>query len=172
VTRRRFSYFIAGGIALLDAVYRMFEGTRPIDWLILGTDGLVLSVIILFEGPEWWHKRRATKKAKLLLPLIESGRRVQSSVPYQDRESTDELFEWAESAKSWWANAEITIAALSPQAATAFTYLRNVESADRFAIDKSGRPYRLSGYAGDIYQSLQLRLGNLQRIIEDPETYF
>lgn len=172
MTRRRSFLFPLGGFALADAIYRIFAGTRPMDWLILGVDGLVLFVIVLFEGPEWFHKRRAAKKVKILIPLLERGRHIQSSVPYQYRENSPELLEWAETAKSWWTSTEIAVAGLSPRAATAFNHLLNFDSADRVALDKSGLPYRLVGYVGDIYQSLQLKLGNLQRIIENAEIYF
>ncbi|MHB1959213.1 MAG: hypothetical protein ACYCO5_09295 [Acidobacteriaceae bacterium] len=172
MSRRRSWPLVAGGITLGAVLYRIFHGTRAIDWLILSVDGLVLSVIVLFEGPGWWHKRRAAKKVKILIPLLERGRQIQSSVPYQHRENSPELSEWAETAKSWWTSTEAVLAALSPRAATAFNHLLNFDSADRVAMDRSGRPYHLCGYAGDMYQSLQLKLGNLQRIIENPETYF
>lgn len=172
MTRRRSWLLAAGGFALMDALYRIFEGTRAIDWIVLGVDVLVLFVIVLFEGPEWWHKLRAAKKVKILIPLLERGRQIKSSIPYQLQENSPQLSEWAETAKSWWMSTEAVLAELSPRAATAFTHLLNFDSADRVAMDRSGRPYHLSGYAGDMYQSLQLKLGNLQRIIENPETYF
>jgi hypothetical protein len=160
----------------MDMIYRIWrhimDGSKPVDWLLFWVDMLVLGAILWLELPDQLHKRRAAKNVRILIPLLESGRHIQSSVPYQHQENSPELSEWAETAKSWWTSTEAVVAALSPRAATAFNHLLNFDSADRTAMDKSGRPYRLCGYAGDIYQSLQLKLGNLQRIIENPEIYF
>jgi len=162
-------------IALCRTIWRiMSEGIRPFDWWMLGIEAAVLLFVGYEVGVtivEQLHKRRIAKKVKALTDLLESGRYIQSSVPYQHREGSSDLLEWAETAKTWWTNTEVAIAVLSPRAATAFTHLLNFESADRCALDNSGRPYRLHGYEGDIYQSLQLRLANLQRIIEKPEVY-
>jgi hypothetical protein len=170
MTRRRSLLLAAGGFVLVDAIYRLFEGSRPIDWLILGVDGLVLFVIVLFEAPEWWHKRSVAKKTKSLIPLLEAGRHLQFSIPYQHQEISPELSEWADTAKSWWEDAESVLANMSPKAAVAFSHI-NFAPADRTAMDRSGRPYHVSGYIGDIYQTLQMKLNNLKNVIENPETY-
>jgi len=148
------------------------DGSKPVDWLLFLVDMLVLAAILWLELPDQLHKRRVAKKVKILIPLLESGRHIQSSVPYQDMENSPELSEWAETAQSWWTSTEVAVAGLSPQAATVFKHFVNFDSADRVALDGSGRPYHLHGYAGDMYQALQLKLGNLQRIIENPEVYF
>lgn len=44
---------------MIDILHRLFGDVRPIDWLIVGIDFLVLVAILWFEIPEWLHTRRA-----------------------------------------------------------------------------------------------------------------
>ena len=66
----------------MNALYRLFEGTRAIDWLLLIVDFLVLLAILWFELPEWLHKRKAAKMARKLIPFLEKGEELRSSAPY------------------------------------------------------------------------------------------
>ena len=163
----------AGGFALADAVYRIFEGTRAIDYVILGVDVLVLIAIVLFEGPKWWHERKANKAARKLAPFMERGCQLQATLTSSmvDQPS-EETMQWVRNIEQWSTETEQFLANLSFKASTAFTLVTHVSETDRMARDRYGMPFRAHGPFGDTYQVLLAKPDNLQKILENPEAFF
>ncbi len=153
-------------------LFRLFEGTRAIDWLILIVDFLILVSIVWLELPDWLHHRRAVAMSRALTPFMDRGRQLQVSVPSQNSHPSPELLKWAEEVKTWTEETEIFLARSSRKAAIAFTHVINAYNADRTVRRPDGTRFRLAGHYGDIYQVLQVKLDNLEKIIEKPEAYF
>lgn len=53
----RVFHLVAGAFAMTDIMHRAWfmvtDGARPIDWIIVFVDFLVLVAILIFELPEW-----------------------------------------------------------------------------------------------------------------------
>ncbi len=156
----------------MGSIDRLFTDTRGIDWLILIVDFLILVAIVWLELPDWLHKRRAERRAKTLTPLMDRGRHLQASVPNQLPNPGPELLKWVEDVKQWSADTEAFLVPLSAKAAIAFTHVMSASSADRKVHKPDGTSFRLTGRFGDLYQVLQVKLDNLQKILESPELYF
>ena len=153
----------------MDGLYRLFEGTRAIDWLLLIVDFLVLLAILWFELPEWLHKRRAGKKARLLAPFLERGEELRSSA---HERSTHDFMKWMDNARDWGIETQVFLEKESPRAASAFKHIVHLRETDRAVVTDFGQLVPLTGLHGDAYQLLQARLDNLQKIIDSPEVYF
>lgn len=156
----------------MDALHRLFVETRGIDWLILIVDFFILVAIVWLELPDWLHKRRAERSAGTLAPFMDRGRQLQTTVPNQLPNPGPELLKWVEDVKQWSAETEAFLAPRSTRAANAFTHVISASSADRKVHRPDGASFRLTGRFGDLYQVLQIKLDNLQKIMESPESYF
>lgn len=156
----------------MGAFDRLFVDTRGIDWLILIVDFFILVAILWLELPDWLHKRRAEHSAEELAPFMERGRRLQSSVPNPPPNPSPELLQWVEEVKRWNADTEAFLVPRSAKAVIAFTHVISASSADRKVHRPDGTSFRLTGRFGDLYQVLQVKLDNLQKITENPESYF
>ncbi len=163
--------------ALMDALHRLFGDVRPIDWLILAVDGLVLFVIVLFEGPNWWHEIAATRKASKLLPFLKAGEDLMSSAPYNsDKDHNQRVRDgqlWRENVQKWDRETQDFLTKLSPRALSAFRHVVHVVETDHAALTPSGQFFNpAQGKFGDAYQLLQARLDNIQKIMENAKAYF
>lgn len=156
----------------MGAFDRLFVDTRGIDWLILIVDFFILVAILGLELPEWLHKRRAIRNAETLAPFMDRGRQLQASVPNQLPNPGPELLKWMEDVKRWSVETEAFLAPRSGRAVVAFTHVISASSADRKVHKPDGSSFRLTGRYGDQYQVLQVKLDNLQKIMENPESYF
>lgn len=156
----------------MDVLRRWFSDARPIDWLLLIVDFLVLVAILVLELPDWLHKRRAETNARALAPFLDRGRVLQSSVPFQTHSPGAEMQQWAEKVELWSSETQGFLAGLSPRASTTFTHIVNAGEADRDVRRPDGSMFHVSGHYGDVYQVLQVKLSNLQRILENPTAYF
>jgi hypothetical protein len=170
---------VFGELQIPDILRRWFSDTRPIDWLIvlmdclaILVDFLVLAAILVLELPEWRHKRLADRSARALAPFLHSGRVLQSSVPYQEINMGTAMMNWVAQVESWTSATQALLAGLSPRASFAFTHIVNAGHADREVRRPDGSAFHLSGYFGDVYQVLQVKLNNLQKIAENPQAYF
>jgi hypothetical protein len=134
---------------------------------------LVVSMFLLrISWPGWWRERKGRKFIASLNPYLDRGRLLQSSVPNQAFNPGLELMKWVEDVKAWSTETEAFLATVSPRAAAAFTHVINAGQADRAIRQSEGRMMPISGYFGDVYQILQVKLNNLQKITETVVIYF
>ena len=159
----------------MDSFYRIFcifADARAIDWLLLIVDFLVLVAILWLELPKWRHKCKARKFASRLSPRIDKGWSLQRSVPHTDPHvAGDESKAWVDQTVAWEKETESFIATLSQRAALAFVFKINISASHGVAIAPDGRRFLLGSDFGDRYQIWQVKLENLKKIIENPETY-
>jgi hypothetical protein len=156
---------------MIDSLYRLFKDARPIDDLILAVDFLVLAVIVWVEVGEKWHKRTLRCRVSELVHLLEKGQKLQSSTPSR-LASSDGAPSWIEEVGRWSAETQDFLASRSSRASFAFMHVVNAAMADREVHRSDGTAFYLGGAVADIYQVLQVKLDNLQRIMEKPEAYF
>jgi hypothetical protein len=83
--------------------------------------------------------------------------------------STD-LQKWGKDVEVWGAETEVLLASHSRKASTAFTHVINAQVADRI-VRRGNSSFHATGSYGDMYQILQVKLDNLQKIMENPEAY-
>lgn len=159
----------------MDIIYRVWrffmDGSKPVDWLLFWVDILVLGAILWFELPEWKHRRKAAKFARALLPYMERGREIQASIPENPHGENKDVTAWIEQAKLWHHETHAFISGVSPRAALVFTSVSDLSADNRKIVDQFGGIWHISGFFGDVYQILQARLDNLQKILERPEVY-
>lgn len=157
----------------------MFGGTRPIDWLILAVDALVLLVIVYDTLADALRRRRERKKQSMLnervVPLsrlMDRGRRIQSIVPDPSITSEPRIIQnWVDSVGQWTEETNGILVANSAAASAAFLLTAHAEQMDT-AVYSGGRQFFLTGAVKQPYQQLVVKLENLRRIIGRPEAYF
>lgn len=171
--RRRVFNLCAAIFVTVNAVYHVWrmivDGARPVDWISLSVEILVLAAILFFEWPEWFHKQKAQKKAAKLLPFLKRGEDLRACVPYAE---INEHLPWMDKARNWHLETQDFLTEHSLRALSAFNHVVHVRDADRAVITPFGQLHGLTGLFGDAYQLLQARLDNLQKIMENPEVYF
>jgi len=88
--------------AICRTWHMILNGSRPIDWITLGVEVLVLAAIFWFEWPEWAHKRKANNLAAEIMPLLEHGRKLKASLTYNLAHTPNqELLDWRDGVISW-----------------------------------------------------------------------
>jgi hypothetical protein len=149
------------------------EGSRPIDWLILVVDLCVLLAVLWLEVPEWRHKRRCKRIARQLQPLSDKGIQLQTGTPNPRTSQGMQAFRrWESEVNAWSDETHDFLAQNSSTAASAFLLIVNAQVADRIVRSPDGNMFSLSGGWADTYQIFQLKLSNLQMIVQNPEAYF
>ena len=143
---------------MLDLVHRLFGDVRPIDWVIAGTDFLVLVAILFFEIPEWWHKHKAKRFARAVVPHLTRGQEIANRVPRAPSAASEQA--WIAEAKAWVRETEDFLSSRSQAAFSSFCL-----------TTLHGTDLKLQGYAGDVYQEFRSKLQNLHRISEHPELF-
>jgi hypothetical protein len=81
-----------------------------------------------------------------------------------------DLLQWGKDVEAWDAETEVLLASHSRKASTAFTHVINAQVADR-TVRRGNSTFQVVGQFGDVYQILQVKLDNLQKIMENPEAY-
>jgi hypothetical protein len=70
-----------------EAWQTMTHGATPFGWfsllVSLFVETLVLSIIVLFEGPKWRHEKQAKKKTYKLVPFLVQGEQLRSSISFK-----------------------------------------------------------------------------------------
>lgn len=152
------------------------DGARPIDWLILGTDFLVLIAILYLELPERLHRKKCSKTVIRLSELLNEGRGLINEVPSRGshNEHMLQMQGWRKRADSWAVSTKTFLEGRSKRAADAFVLIVSVaEVGSQTMVHKSGgETVVLTGNHSHLYQAHLERLRNLQGIIEKSEAYF
>jgi hypothetical protein len=153
------------------------DGARPIDWIIGAVDFLVLIAILLFELPEWWHKRKINRIVPKVIPYVHAGQKLQLDLQelvgqFHNLDGREEAIAWTYEANMWTKNTSVFLSSLSGRATTAFSIVVNTRESDRMIYSPKHGACYFSGELGDCYQTFLRHLENLQKIMEKPEAYF
>jgi hypothetical protein len=163
-------------MGIIRNIWQMItDGAKPFNWLSLAVEVvtviMVAFVFFLLDVPEWRRKRRIAKRVALLEPILQSGRELQSSFP-PFRDLPAEIHDrWVERAEAWSFSTRETLDAMNPMAAAFFAFIANASKVDRVARHSDGSTSYPVSRTGDAYQFLQIRIDNLQHIMERPEAY-
>lgn len=156
----------------------MFEGTRAIDWVMLGVEGLVVLLISyeVFVG-EMRHRRERQRRLTVsnivveLSRLMDKGRWIQSSVPDPTIMNPQLVEPWRKSAQAWTEETNAFLASHSSRASSAFMLVTDAGNMDS-VVTSGGRQFSLTGEFREFYQQFAARLANLRRILEQADAYF
>jgi hypothetical protein len=156
----------------------MFEGTRPIDWLMLVIEALVL-LLILYEVIVGDIRHRRERQSRLAISkrvselswLMDKGQRIQTCVPDPQITNWQLVKPWIDSVQAWKEETNTFLAARSPRASSAFMLITDAGNMDS-VVHFSGRQFALTGEVREFYQRLVIQLANLRRIMEQPDAYF
>lgn len=182
--RRRVFHLVAGAFAVTDLLRRTWgminDGARPIDWLVVIVDFLVLIVILWFEGGERRHKRNMRKRIASLSPFMERGQALQRAIPNPLDDSTpdakaEKVKQWIDSVSDWDRETRDFLEQCSPRAAAAFGLIAETSQLanPQYVYTESGSSFPISGdLQRESYQRLVAHLKNLRSITEKPEAYF
>jgi hypothetical protein len=163
-------------IFMAYTLHNIFEGSRPIDWLMLVIEGLVL-LLILYETVSGGVRRRREKKMRSFLDarsvelskIKDGGERLKSIVPRVNFTSTEVLRPWIESVEVWTKRTEEALSRYSNYASLEFMRTEKAVALGLSAFDDA---FSVDGRPLEQYESLVIRLKNLERILERPEAYF
>lgn len=78
--RRRLLYLAVVTLVILDRLRRMLAGTRPIDWVMLVVELLVLFLIAYEAAENVLHKRKMRQNISALVPFVQRGQALQTSI--------------------------------------------------------------------------------------------
>jgi hypothetical protein len=149
---------------MLDTLRRMFEGSRPIDRVMLVIELLVLVLIAWEVGVGILERCEAKKRRKIveqrrneMRDAMVEGQRLLQTVP----KLMEPIAKWASDVDAWERETQELLRSYSAQAETAFL------------IDTSFVPSTIGAIPDPRrYGKLMMRLQNLRAIIEKPEVYF
>jgi hypothetical protein len=116
--------------------------------------------------------REMRKRRSALLPLLKKGEELLLSTPEEPGAPWETVGKWISEVKCWTADTRNFLDRHSPNASSVFMSIVPQFAVQRAAQGFDGRIFAVSGRLEDMYQLLQTRLGNLRRIIEQPEAYF
>jgi hypothetical protein len=141
------------------------EGARPIDWLILIVDFLVLAVIVWLDAPERVHKYKVRRRLRLVHSIIAEGQRLHESAPPAGTTDTAVADAWVKAVQLWIEKTHQSLTRYSDAAAMSFNS-RKVAPTLIFGVITA------TSNAREWYGELLHRLANLQNIMEKADVYF
>jgi hypothetical protein len=181
---------LGGGFAVIDFLHRGWAilkyESRPVDWLVVIIDLLVLIVIVCSEIIGWWRHHKQSKRDRhvrkildKLYLLMEEGRAIMSAVPNPSGDAiydavTGEVTEWIKSVGAWNKQTKELLEQISSKALATFelTSETGISPNPQIVYKQSGYSFSLRGLQGQTYKRLVSQLNNLRRIAEKPEAYF
>jgi len=140
---------------------RLFNEARPIDWLIVAVDLLVLLWITaadIVKIPHWRRSRRARKR---IVAFVAEGESIEEARPTAVA-SDDEANAWIERVKSWTVGVHSYLAKHALQAVTVFGHAEPQPQAGS----------AVHPLAAKWLSDLDARLSALRSIMEKPNLYF
>jgi hypothetical protein len=154
--------FVAtGGFALIDALYRLFCGTRPFDWLMFGIDFsvLVVSMAGFFVSLVILRKSKVRKRQKSIREFMVRGQQIRGNLPQGSADTP----EWTASVNQLIQDVATFLEKHSPDALAVF-------------LDTTDMPHTINpivwGMSQSDYARLNHCLRNLRSIMENAEAYF
>ncbi len=162
---------------MMDGIRRVFHilfgSPQPIEWWLLGADLAIVGLIIWLDVPEYLHKKKCGQIVGQLKPLSVKGTQLQMDTPNPRTPQGAKAFQrWQSEVNAWSDQTHDILARNSSKAASAFMLVVNAQVADRMVRSPDGNIFSLGGGWGDTYQLFQLKLSNLQTIMQNPEAYF
>jgi len=162
---------------MIDGIRRVFHilfgSPQPIEWWLLGADLAIVGLIIWLDVPKYLHKKKCGKIVGQLQPLSVKGIQLQMSTPNPRTAQGAKAFQrWQSEVNAWSDQTQELLTRNSPKAASAFMLVINAQVADQTVRSTDGNVFSLRGGSGDTYQIFQLKLSNLQTIMQNPEAYF
>lgn len=136
-----------------------FGGTRPIDWLMLVIEFLVLGLIAAELIHQLYRHFRVARITKRLNRYASQGQAFQWSVP---KDLNTDITPWDKNVKMWIQEVEIFLETkCSEQAKARFIHFKV----------RSTPTLRIPDALHATFLELESRLENLNAIIEKPEVY-
>jgi hypothetical protein len=153
--------------------------TRPIDWVMLVVEFLVLSLIAYEVVTNIVRDRRISRRQSAvnerLLALTEfmkKGQELQGSIPMPQKGDLTAILAWTISVQKWSEEVQTYLTQYSARAAAAFALIVSSHEVDSIVRDSKGFTFPIGGGIREAYQRLVSQLNNLRGIMEKPEVYF
>jgi hypothetical protein len=147
-------------LIMLDTLRRMFHDVRPIDWIMLVVEVLVLLLIAYEIGHGMWRKFILRRRTKLVLKFLWDGLALKHDACTV---TEDAVGTWKESVEAW---TQATITGLQNHSIAAG--LSFVHTPTRPAGSYGG----VTRGANDTYGVLVARIDTLREIMEKADVYF
>src|SRR5438128_1380103 len=126
--KHHFSRYLALRLAVvlvlvLDTLRRMFSGTRPVDYVMLVIEFLVLFIILWEAVAHAVHRSRIRRRTKVLGPLLTAGQELQRKGPSAIRQGGDSgIKAWMAEVGRWVTDTEGLLSDYSSDAYASFTH--------------------------------------------------
>jgi len=165
-------------VTIMDAIRRLFYGTRPIDAVMIVIELLVLIVIAWEALSTYTHRKKMLRMVSMVSPYAERGLELQHSAPSRFVAEHDQhayltlAAQWKKRFHAWDKETKEFLSSVSQKAASLYLQFLSSEDTPHFAVDADGNTVRLFHDISGTYQVLQSRLSNLRRIMENPSAYF
>jgi hypothetical protein len=163
--------------AMGDIIWRMFGDARPIDWLVVAVDALVLLVILGEWGVSEFRLRRDRKRrthlaevVKAISGLLQKGEKVREELPAPAE--SEEIKVWQAQAQTWTDETDGFLLERSSGASTAFRLILGTGDMSQIVQTSSGRTFSIDNRLRPSYERLVAQLHNLRSIMEKPDVYF
>ena len=162
-------------LALNHTIRRMMieESIRPFDWWMLAIEVGVLLLVAYEVGTTVTHQIKEAKRRKTLHEieaelrrLIVSGEAIKKAIP----EYIPDL-DWPNSVHKWVEDVEAYLTPLSSKALSEFNSYAHPNPRYRDYQGQFGHIRHASGYSGDMLETLNMKLENLRRIAQNPDSY-
>jgi hypothetical protein len=141
----------------------MVEGTRPVDWVMLAIEFLVLVLICIEYGERKWKDHRRHKHLMELQGLLTEGQNIQTGVP-GGQSKVEVCQAWDTSVRDWMNKTHMYLRdECSPQAVARFSVNTGGPAGVRY-------PFAALCVHGT-YITLLERMDSLRVIIETPDSY-
>jgi hypothetical protein len=147
-------------LTMLDTFRRMFADSRPVDFVMLVIEFLVLAIIAIEFGSAFRNKRRTKRRLEAIRDAMSEGQALQMAAP-RGIGATEGSQNWAAAVNAWIAQTHKLLQSYSVQAAASFLH-------DAGGVGTT-YPSLVDSYN---YAVLVARLNNLRGVMEKPDVYF
>ena len=100
----------------------MFDGTRPIDWVMLVVELLVLLLIAYEVGSSIWFKWKTQGRLAATFEWMSKGQMLQQNAPPAGSSDEADSTAWVAAVQQWMEQTHHFLAKYSPQAAASFIH--------------------------------------------------
>jgi hypothetical protein len=157
-------------IVFMRATIRtMFGDIRPVDWIIIVIEVLVLALIAYEVVHDIAHRWKIRRRVKFVVGLIFEGVDLQQSLFKLQQSTTDgvvpadTIAAWTEAVNNWTQKTIDRLQRYSVQAGYSFAHIVSKPSSVYTGVPKG---------TSDIYGDLAWRINALRKIMENPDAYF
>jgi hypothetical protein len=148
---------------LVDTFWRITRGAKPVDYVVIVIELLVLLVILLEGVAHFIHWYRIKRRKRRLRPVLAEGQSFQQAGPSIMQGQDNALMQkWMADVTKWIVATEALLDRYSPEASASFSH-------DEQGLGLRHRPILFSPEGH--YSHLTQRLNNLRNIIENADEY-